>query len=325
MAGIIDGVWHAAHEIDPDTADPLSNWITHDASPGPTGRGGFLAEAGRYQLYLAHGCPSCHKVSIARQLFGLEAMFAVTFVDVIKRSDGWRLSPGADTIFGASSLHHMMICAEGNLTAKATVPQLLDKNSKRLVSDSSADMVRMMDQISAAQRPGHCSLWPEPTTDTIDELCSWISAEISSRVYQVLFSTQPKDKEHHVHCVKEALAILDERLAQTRFLHGEAITASDIWLFPTLLRFDSVYSEIFGLDFKLGAFSNLGPYVHDLWSLKAFAMTSDLKRINDHYYLSLIHGPNGTFEPGLGKSPASATRFDLSHPNIRASKCFSAA
>lgn len=33
------------------------NWITPDGSAGPTGTGGFAAEAGRYRLYVALICP----------------------------------------------------------------------------------------------------------------------------------------------------------------------------------------------------------------------------------------------------------------------------
>ena len=33
------------------------NWVTADGSAGPTGEGGFIAEKGRYHLYVAYICP----------------------------------------------------------------------------------------------------------------------------------------------------------------------------------------------------------------------------------------------------------------------------
>jgi len=33
------------------------NWITADGGAGPTGVGGFKAEAGRYHLYVSYACP----------------------------------------------------------------------------------------------------------------------------------------------------------------------------------------------------------------------------------------------------------------------------
>lgn len=34
------------------------NWVTADGSAGPTGEGGFKAEAGRYHLYVSLGSPN---------------------------------------------------------------------------------------------------------------------------------------------------------------------------------------------------------------------------------------------------------------------------
>jgi putative glutathione S-transferase len=33
------------------------NWVTPDDSPGPSGKGGFEAESGRYHLYVSLTCP----------------------------------------------------------------------------------------------------------------------------------------------------------------------------------------------------------------------------------------------------------------------------
>ena len=37
------------------------NWITPDGAPGPSGDGGFKAEAGRYHLYVSYACPWAHR------------------------------------------------------------------------------------------------------------------------------------------------------------------------------------------------------------------------------------------------------------------------
>jgi putative glutathione S-transferase len=67
MGLLIHGEWqnrwydtkaHKGHFV--RSAARFRNWITADGRPGPTGRGGFRAEPGRYHLYVAlAGCRSC--------------------------------------------------------------------------------------------------------------------------------------------------------------------------------------------------------------------------------------------------------------------------
>ena len=56
------------------------NWVTPDGAPGPTGRGGFRAEAGRYHLYVALICPWASRTLIARTLSGPGDVISVSVV-----------------------------------------------------------------------------------------------------------------------------------------------------------------------------------------------------------------------------------------------------
>ncbi|HZY67414.1 MAG TPA: glutathione S-transferase family protein, partial [Devosia sp.] len=59
---------------------PFRNWITPDGSPGPSGEGGFAAEAGRYHLYISHACPWAHRTVIFRLLKGLNDAISISVV-----------------------------------------------------------------------------------------------------------------------------------------------------------------------------------------------------------------------------------------------------
>ena len=311
MAGIINGEWRDSHFIDADKQDKFCNWITADGSPGKTGRGGFNATPERYHLYLAQGCPCSHRVLITLFHLGFEKYFSITFVDDVKRNHGWQITENKDPVFAEKSLHAVMIMAEGKLTSKTTVPLLVDKWTKRIVSNHSADIVRMIDNLNAVQKHTNSLLWPVEYADAIDALNNWIVTSIDSSIYGTLFETDTIAKKTHIKKVRAAFSTLDYRLSGFRYLHGEQITASDVWLFATLLRFNSIYSELFGLDIKIEEFLNLACYLRDLWSIPAFVSTSDLTRIEQHYYQSLIHGPNGVVEPGKGKTLTPLLRFDL--------------
>ncbi len=51
----------------------VRNWITPDGAAGPTGEGGYKAEASRCHLYVAINCPWAHRTWIFRKLKRLEA------------------------------------------------------------------------------------------------------------------------------------------------------------------------------------------------------------------------------------------------------------
>ena len=56
------------------------NWVTPDGAAGPTGEGGFKAQAGRYHLYVSLACPWAHRTLIYRKLKGLESLIDVSVV-----------------------------------------------------------------------------------------------------------------------------------------------------------------------------------------------------------------------------------------------------
>ena len=66
------------------------HWVTADGGPGPTGEGGFPAEAGRYHLYVALICPWASRTLIARALKRLEQVIPVTVVEPALTDQGWR-------------------------------------------------------------------------------------------------------------------------------------------------------------------------------------------------------------------------------------------
>ena len=57
------------------------NWVTADGSAGPSGEGGFKAEAGRYHLYVSLACPWAHRTLIFRKLKNLQDMISLSVVN----------------------------------------------------------------------------------------------------------------------------------------------------------------------------------------------------------------------------------------------------
>src|SRR5438128_6596760 len=101
MGLLVDGVWRddsfdkarmeGGRFNRPNTK--YRNWITPDGSPGPSGSGGFAAEAGRYHLYVSLACPWAHRTLIFRKLKNLEPLIDVSITDAkMPDETGWSLT-----------------------------------------------------------------------------------------------------------------------------------------------------------------------------------------------------------------------------------------
>ncbi|WP_428540528.1 hypothetical protein [Profundibacter sp.] len=123
------------------------NWVTPDGAAGPTGIGGFKAEAGRYRLYVALICPWASRTLIARSLKGLDNIVPVTVVEPFLTDQGWQFGDysGADLdpLLNARYMHQIYTRAAPDYSGRATVPVLWDMKQNVMVNNESADILRM--------------------------------------------------------------------------------------------------------------------------------------------------------------------------------------
>src|SRR5690606_27933310 len=123
------------------------NWITPDGAPGPTGEGGFAAQAGRYHLYVSYACPWAHRTLIMRTLKGLEDAIGLSVTHWLMGEDGWTFEEGrgviADPIHHARTMYQIYLADDPRASGRATTPLLWDRQTRRIVSNESADIMRM--------------------------------------------------------------------------------------------------------------------------------------------------------------------------------------
>src|SRR5690606_23761882 len=124
------------------------NWVTSDGSPGPTGEGGFAAESGRYHLYVSLACPWAHRTLIFRALKGLEDHIGVTVVSPkMPDETGWAMTgemgSDRDPLNGAAFLWQVYVKAKPDYSGRVTVPVLWDTQRETIVSNESAEIIRM--------------------------------------------------------------------------------------------------------------------------------------------------------------------------------------
>lgn len=296
-------------------ASQFRNWVTNDGRPGPSGRGGFKAEAGRYHLYVSLACPWANRTTIFRHIKGLEEMVSLSVVHWYMGDHGWTFERGhgvsADPIHDASYLYQVYTGADPDYSGRVTVPILWDRKTQTIVSNESSEIIRMFnsafDDVGAL--PG--DYYPESQREEIDRINARIYSNVNNGVYKAGFATTQEAYEEAVMPLFETLDWLEDRLSKQRYLLGEHLTEADWRLFTTLIRFDPVYVGHFKCNIRrLQDYPGLWAYTRELYQHEGVADTINMHHIRHHYYES-----HATINP-TGVVPKGPS-MDLYQPHQR--------
>ncbi|NBE06502.1 glutathione S-transferase family protein [Paragemmobacter ruber] len=270
------------------------NWVTPDGAPGPTGRGGFAAEAGRYHLYVALICPWASRTLMARKLKGLEDAISLSIVEPELTDQGWRFAAGADPVNGATYMHEIYTRADPGVNGRATVPVLWDKATGTIVNNESADILRMFNTGFGALARGP-DLYPADLAPQIDALNDAIYPALNNGVYRAGFATTQIAYDEAFHDVFATLDALEARMSDGRpWLHGDRFTETDIRAFVTLVRFDAAYHGLFKCNLRrLADYPHLSAYAQRIYQLPGMASTVDIGHIKRGYYSIKALNPSG--------------------------------
>ena len=296
----------------------------------------FPPEPGRYHLFVAFNCPWCHRVTLARNALGLEESVTmdVAFPNRTGEDDPagaglWEFNPVRPaTLTGAPlpecteetgtgegyRLVKQIYEAEGS--DETSVPVLYDKQSKRIVSNESAEIVRMLNReagqlgssLSDEARP---DLYPAGDDKAqfraeIDALNDQIYVSINNGAYKAGFSSNQEVYARAFSSYFDTLAALEKRLVSDGrpFLTGNTFTEADLRLFPTLFRHDPVYFVRMKLNgARILDFPHLWRWLCRVYAMPGVAASN-----------SLIHCRQGYFGRSWNNVVALGPLYPMSYP-----------
>ena len=316
MGQLVEGKWTADWQVPRGKSGEfvrgdsgIRNWITADAGAN------FPAEPGRYLLYVSYACPWAHRTLLVRALKGLTHAIDVAVVDWHMTEDGWHFSDrdGAtpDPVAARPFLRDVYTGSNPTYSGRVTVPVLWDKKSAQIVSNESAEIIRMLNSAfdEAARNP--IDLYPSDLRPEIDQINDRIYATVNNGVYKCGFAGTQAAYEAAFEALFETLDLLEDRLGGHRYLIGNRLTEADIRLFPTLVRFDAVYVNHFKCNRqRIVDYPNLWNYLRDLYQHPGIAETVDFHHIKQHYFRS-----HGSIDP-LGIVPKGPD-LDFTTPHDR--------
>jgi putative glutathione S-transferase len=295
---MIDGIFHS-EDLGADTveggefkraATTIRDWITAD---GP-----FTPDAGRYHLYVAWNCPWAHRTLLARVFFGLEDAVSVAYARPRRNVQGWVYDsegPYLDTVLGVSALHEVYNRQRPGFTGRLTVPVLWDRKTEQIVSNESADIVRMFAEFATG-----VDLYPEPLRDEIDRWNKQIYETVNNGVYRAGFARTQEAYDRAVVEVFDTLDRIEAHLVDHEWLAGAQFTEADLRLFPTLARFDVAYHYAFKCNIhRLIDYPNLWRYARRIYALPGVVGTVDFDIYKQGYFSpSELRNPLGIVPAG---------------------------
>jgi putative glutathione S-transferase len=288
----------------------------------------FPPEPGRYHLFVALNCPWCHRVTLARNVLGLQDAITmdVAFPNRTDESDPdgpnlWEFAPArvatltgkplpectAETGTGnALRLAKQIYRVEGS--EEQSVPILYDKIAGRIVNNESAEIIRMLD---AAATPlgstiiatDRVRLYPDVAKEweAIHHLNDLIYTTINNGAYKAGFSSDQAIYAAAFDAYFDTLTKLDNLLSDGRaFLTGANFTEADLRLFPTLYRHDPVYYVRMKLNgARILDYPHLWRWLCRVYALPGIADAGSLVHCRQGYFGRSWNGvvPTGPFKP----------------------------
>ncbi|MBV6657323.1 MAG: glutathione S-transferase family protein [Devosiaceae bacterium] len=298
MGMLIEGRWVYEDDEVEDGAfrretTTFRNWITRDGASGETGEGGFKAESGRYHLYVSYACPWAHRTILYRALKGLENHIGMSVVSPYLGDDSWSFQTDVegttgDPVSNASFLRELYIAARPDMTGRVSVPVLWDKQRQTIVSNESAEIIRMFDGAFGEVTGIGPEYRPTELIAQINEVNLRVFRTVNNGVYRAGFATKQEPYNQAVEELFRSLDWLEDALSVQPYLVGDKLTEADWRLFTTAVRFDHVYHGLFKCNWRqLADYPAISRWMVDLLGRPGVADTVRLDHIVPHYWWSL--------------------------------------
>ena len=275
MGQLVNGTWH-------------DDWYDTASTGGRFVR----STSGFRNLYVAYACPWAHRALIFRALKGLTDHVGVSVVHPDMLSQGWEFAtdyPGAtgDRLYGLRFLRELYLRVDPRMSGRVTVPVLWDSARETIVSNESADIIRMFNSAFDGLTGNTDDYYPQDLRAAIEPINARIYDTVNNGVYKAGFATTQDAYDAAAHPLFDSLDWLEARLSRHRYLMGARLTEADWRLFTTLIRFDPVYHTHFKCNrARIVDYPNLWAYVRELYQWPGVRETVNFDHITRHYYFS---------------------------------------
>ena len=250
----------------------------------------------RARLILGRSCPWAHRTWLVHTLRQLGESLDLLMAKADHQGGRWQLDPPWRN---CSTLLELYRQCGSPPSHRATVPVLVDPLEQRILGNESSQLVELLNRWpAAADAP---DLAPADLRTAIAEWQELLQGNVNDGVYRCGFARNQTAYNQAESALFAALEEVERSLgSRGPWLCGDRLTLADLRLFPTLIRWESVYAPLFGCSRKqLWQLPNIWRWRQQLLALPGVMATCDAEAWRQDYFGALFPlNPGGIVPAG---------------------------
>tara|TARA_B100000900_G_scaffold84312_1_gene68206 strand:- start:727 stop:1698 length:972 start_codon:yes stop_codon:yes gene_type:complete len=250
----------------------------------------------RARLILGRSCPWAHRTWLVHTLRQLGESLDLLMAKADHQGGRWQLDPPWRN---CSTLLELYRHCGSPPSHRATVPVLVDPLEQRILGNESSQLVELLNRWpAAADAP---DLAPADLKTAIAEWQELLQGNVNDGVYRCGFARNQTAYNQAESALFAALEEVERSLgSRGPWLCGDRLTLADLRLFPTLIRWESVYAPLFGCSRKqLWQLPNIWRWRQQLLALPGVMATCDAEAWRQDYFGALFPlNPGGIVPAG---------------------------
>jgi len=243
-------------------------------------------------LYLLLGstCPWCHRLIILSTLLKLSNEIKLIFLKPNYKTGEWIFQKD---FYGCKNLKEVYKKCDQIKIFRETVPVFINCKDRemKLISNESRDILNILNS-----RTFNSTSNRNPIKDSDIKLLDLINEDINNGVYKCGFARNQKSYIEASQKLFSALTTIEKMLKGNGgpWLLGNEISIADIYLFPTIIRWEYIYSKLFKCTEKdIYFFKNIILWRYNFFNLEGISNTCFYKHwLKDYYQAIFPLNPN---------------------------------
>tara|TARA_Y100001968_G_scaffold67200_1_gene58046 strand:- start:23264 stop:24250 length:987 start_codon:yes stop_codon:yes gene_type:complete len=243
------------------------------------------------KLIIGRSCPWAHRTWLVFQLKNLNTCLDLLIAKPNPNKGLWEIEP---EWMGSKYLIDLYRLCNTPPSHRATVPALIDpigniNQTPKLLGNESAQLVEALNKWPSHNKK--LNLNPKELKQKIKYFQDLLQESVNNGVYKCGFARNQNAYNEASMKLFNALSILEKDLEDRKspWLCGEQLTIADIRLFPTLIRWETIYAPLFNCSAEaISDFPNICNWRKRFFNLPKVKETCDSKAWRNDYFGALF-------------------------------------